>query len=349
MKKINVGFDACKMKYPNTGLRTFCEQLIPALNNIAIKDNNATFEVYLPSVAKGVLPKEIRSNTLHIWDRFLLKAPHINVWHQPFQSGSYFPRGEKATLLTIHDLNYLYEDGGKRRNRMEKKVQRNINRSDRLVAISQYTKNDIIKNLDTQGKEIDVIYNGCTKYTGPITPPEQSPERPFLFNVGTLLSKKNVHVLPAILRNNDYLLYIAGNRSSYEEKIIAEAKKFGVEDRVRIIGPISESEKHWYLKNCKAFMFPSIAEGFGLPVIEAMYYGKPCFLSKHTCLPEIGADKAYYFNYEFDPDTMLNEFEKGMNDFATTNKSNAIIKHAELFSWEKAAKEYWEIYRTIAK
>ncbi len=347
MSNLLVGFDAEKIKHPNTGLNSFCYHLSLALQNEVAGHEDESFKVFLPPVVKNYFQGRIDEHIYRFYEKRLLWVYGLKVWHQPFQSGKFFPKGNHATLLTIHDLNYLYEKGGKHRAREEKIVQRNINRSDRIVAISEFTKNDILNNLDTQGKPIDVIYNGCCRYEGELIPPKDIPEKPFLFNVGTILSKKNIHVLPAILRGNDYLLYIAGNRSNYERVIELNARKYGVEDRVRIIGPVSEGEKHWYLKHCDAFMFPSIAEGFGLPVIEAMNYGKPCFLSRHTCLPEIGSDKAYYFNYDFDPDMMLQEFEAGMHDFACCNKQQEIIDYSMKFSWEKAAAAYWDIYRKL--
>ncbi len=124
-----------------------------------------------------------------------------------------------------------------------------------------------------------------------------------------------------------------------------EARRHNVEKRVRLIGTVSENEKHWYFKNCKAFVFPSVGEGFGLPVIEAMYFGKPVFLSTHTSLPEVGGDAAYYFN-DFSPESMQCVFEKGMNDFCSNdNRVTAVKKQAALFDWNKNAKEYLEVYR----
>ncbi len=345
---LSVGFDAEKIKHPNTGLNTFCYQLALALQHECDTMDDTSFKVYLPPIVKNYFKGAIKEHIYRFYDRRLLMLPG-RIWHQPFQAGRFFPRGVHATLLTIHDLNYLYEKGGKYREREERIVQKRINRSDRIVAISEYTKNDILKYLDTHGKPIDVIYNGCSSYNGPITPPNDIPEKPFLFNVGTILAKKNIHVLPAILRGNDYLLYIAGNRSAYERDIWSHAQKHGVEDRIRIVGPITEAEKHWYFKNCEAFLFPSIAEGFGLPVIEAMQYGKPCFLSRHTCLPEIGNDKAYYFNYDFDPDLMLQEFETGMHHYATQGNAQDIIAHSQKFTWSQAAQSYWKIYREMAQ
>ena len=126
-----------------------------------------------------------------------------------------------------------------------------------------------------------------------------------------------------------------------------EAKKWGVEKRVKIIGPIDEGVKHWYLQNCEAFAFPSIAEGFGLPVVEAMYYGKPIFLSPYTSLPEIGGDLATYFNPEFDPEGMQDEFIKGMNRYRDENLEEKIKERSKIFSWDEAAKEYWKIYKEL--
>ena len=177
---------------------------------------------------------------------------------------------------------------------------------------------NIYKNggrIDMGEKHIDVIYNGCNVYRGEIRQPDSLPAKDFIFSVATVLPKKNFHVLPCLLKGTDLELVIAGNKSDYVNVILEEARKYGVEERVKIVGPIEERVKHWYLKNCKAFVFPSIAEGFGLPVLEAMAYGKPVFLSRHTCLPEIGGDYAYYFNMDFDRELMQVEFKRGLEDY----------------------------------
>ena len=176
------------------------------------------------------------------------------------------------------------------------------------------------------------------------------PERPFLFTIGTVLPKKNFHVLPCLLTDNNYELIIAGVKSEYEERIMQEAIRFGVADRVKIIGTVPEAQKHWYLQNCEAFLFPSIAEGFGLPVIEAMYYQKPIFLSDHTCLPEIGGDYAYYFNNEFNEREMREEFRRGMENFNSGGVDKEKIRqHALSFSWDPAATRYWHNYEKLLR
>jgi glycosyltransferase involved in cell wall biosynthesis len=162
-----------------------------------------------------------------------------------------------------------------------------------------------------------------------------------------VLPKKNFHVLPSLLKAFDGELVITGiNDHIYKNDIIREARKHGVQDRLIFTGSVSENDKAWYYKHCEAFLFPSIAEGFGLPVIEAMYYGKPVFLSTYTSLPEVGGPHAYYFE-SFEPEAMRATLTKGLQHFAASNPVDAIRDWALQFSWEKAAGEYWQVYHSL--
>ena len=156
-------------------------------------------------------------------------------------------------------------------------------------------------------------------------------------------------MLPALLRGNNYKLVIAGIKqdADYYEEIIAEAKKHGVEQRLIMAGSVSQEEKFWLLQNMTAFVFPSISEGFGLPVIEAMHFGKPVILSTLTCLPEIGSDAAYYFT-SFDADEMQEVFYNSLQHYAANNLQQQKIKNrAADFSWDKAAEQYMAIYKQL--
>jgi glycosyltransferase involved in cell wall biosynthesis len=169
-----------------------------------------------------------------------------------------------------------------------------------------------------------------------------------LYTIGTVTDKKNFHVLPPLLVNNDRLLLISGiiQSEAYKEKIIAEARKYKVEDRVIFTGAVTENEKSWYMQHCEAFLFPSLAEGFGLPVIEAMYHGRPVILSTHTSLPEVGGEEAYYFT-DFEPSAMRQTLENSLHHYNSTSAREKIIARATSFNWDNAAKQYLEIYRTF--
>jgi len=149
--------------------------------------------------------------------------------------------------------------------------------------------------------------------------------------------------------DNDYELVIAGlNHFDYAKKVMEEARRWKVEDRVKLIGAVDEKNKYWYYLNCDAFLFPSVAEGFGAPPLEAMHFGKPIFLSEYMSLPEIGGKAAYYFQ-GFEPCDMRAVFEKGMNDFANHDRIPLVKKQAELFNWDTNARQYLEIYRSLAR
>ena len=346
-----VFLDCERLKVPDTGIYYFCKNLASAIIGASANGNGPEIEVFLRKKNAGILGSNCkyliyRSIYKYIFPYWVLRD---NVWHTMFQYPLIMP-GKGRTVLTVHDLNYLYEDLPEdRRKDLRNKVQEAIDRAAYIVAISEYTRKDILSNLDTHGKPVKVIYNGCNEYTGRTEVPEYKPERGFLFTVGGLLPKKNFHTLPCLLEGNDMEMVIAGPISEYAEKIMEEAKIYNVSDRVHIVGAIPEAAKHWYLQNCTAFLFPSIAEGFGLPVLEAMYYGKPVFISRHTSLPEIGGDKAFYFNYDFERKLMQKEFRQGMESYRNGKPGpDEISSHAKKFSWDAAARQYLEIYKELS-
>ncbi len=287
--------------------------------------------------------KVLLTDKLHIFCN-----PSVKVWHSAHQQTSYIPPKGVKQVLTVHDLNFLYEKPIKKHRRYLSALQRHIDRADYIVAISESTRRDLMDNINLKGKPVEVVYNGLNHFDGDIVPPVSRPEGKFLFSVGTVLPKKNFHVLPVLLKDNDYKLIIAGNKSSYEKKIMEEAANFGVQDRVSIIGPVTDSVKYWYIKNCSAFLFPSVAEGFGLPVIEAMYYQKPVFLSDRTSLPEIGGNHVFYFDHDFEPEVMVEQFRNGLRLFENGGVDKELMKqHALSFSWERTARRYIEIYNDL--
>lgn len=339
-------FDCEKMRYPNTGLYYYSLYLGKALLNTKYANQLAFF---VPKKERGVFGDNHHYLFRNLRTKYLLFDRDIELWHSSYQLSHYYPMRAKV-VQTIHDLNFLYEGvEPSRQQRYMKRMERHRHNVRHIVAISEFVKRDILNHCDVGDIPVSVIYNGCNRYTGRIVEPKAKPTRPFLFTIGTVLRKKNFHVLPCLLKTCDFDLIIAGNPSAYNDDIMAEARQWGVADRVRLTGPVSEGEKHWYLSHCEAFLFPSIAEGFGLPPIEAMQYGKPVFLSDHTCLPEIGGDSAFYFNHGFDREQMQREFEAGMNAYLANKQDyEARLKaNAARFDWNKTAQQYADVYDKV--
>jgi glycosyltransferase involved in cell wall biosynthesis len=344
---MRIALDCERMKYGHTGLFEYCLQLGNALKRLKAPADEIAF--YLnPSLEQHFQTgdKFISQNS---FQKFIFpKVDNIDIWHTTYQLSRYIPKSKTVKrVLTIHDLNFLHEEKSPAKvSKYLRKHQRNVDLCDHIVAISNFTKSEIIKHLKVDNKPITVIYNGCAE---PILShghqPNYTPDKPFLFALGTVNSKKNFHVLVALLKNNHYELVIAGKRDeSYINKIMNEAQRLGVTDRVKIIGATTDEDKYWYYQHCTAFLFPSLAEGFGIPPIEAMKFGKPVFLSTATSLPEIGGSSAYYFD-SFEPNNMVSAFEKGMKDYNENDRTEMIMEHANQFNWNESAISYLRVYR----
>ncbi len=249
-------------------------------------------------------------------------------------------------VLTIHDINKVHLNKSKpwRIRAHVNKINKYISQCDRVVTISQFVANDILRYCSAAKGKISVIHNGADKLeVKPGHEPVYRPKRPFLFTIGLLSPQKGFHYIPALLQDNELELVIAGPETPHREVIMQEAQKHNCADRVTIAGTISEEDKAWYYQHCEALVFPSRTEGFGLPVIEAMYFGKPVFLSKYTSLPEVGGNMAWYFD-NFEPAHMQQVFADGMRDYREQDMATAIMAHAETFSWDNAAKKYLALY-----
>jgi glycosyltransferase involved in cell wall biosynthesis len=168
--------------------------------------------------------------------------------------------------------------------------------------------------------------------------------------MGYINRKKNYHVLLPLLKDENIEMVLAGrlDEPDYVELINKQAEHLGVADRLFLAGPVSEEEKSWYLKNCLAFVHPSLAEGFGAPVVEAMQYGKPLFLSSLTSLPEIAGDAGYYFR-NFDPAHMKEVFREGLLAYNSNGMAEKIRKKGKEYDWKEKGKLYLSLYRELAK
>lgn len=351
MKKII--FDCERMKYPDTGLYHYCMNLGKYLEkNIDL--HSEQLYLYTPPGEQSwsySTHNHITQNPLH---KFILPPfASYDIWHTTYQSSHYMPMLNRKikVVLSIHDLNFLYDEkkSPEKKQKYLRYVQKLINRADALVCISEFCKTEVLTHCDTKNKPVHVIHNGSNILQRPaLSAKSYKPKKPFLFSIGVINRKKNFHVLFPLLKNNMMELLIAGKYDDpgYISFIKKRSKELGVENDVQLLGSITETEKSWYFNHCRAFAFPSISEGFGLPVVEAMSCGKPLFLSSKTALPEIGGDVSFYFN-DFHPDHVQNVFADGMKQYNSNGLSEKIKARGNSFSWHKAANEYIKVYRSL--
>jgi glycosyltransferase involved in cell wall biosynthesis len=287
--------------------------------------------------------------------RFFCRA---KIWHITYQLTDIMPFSDNTRiLLTIHDLNFLIEDEPADIADKLKRIQQNIDKASAIVTISNYVKKDIEKHFDLKGKKVHVIYNGCNVDEMQIKSLKEREDQPYcppgsyIYTLGVICRKKNFHILPYLLTGNDLKLVITGFvwDPAYKQYIQDIVKELHFEDRVIFTGPIPEEDKLRYIRDCALFAFPSIAEGFGLPVIEAMRFGKKTLLSKHTCLPEIGGSRAFYLDSD-DPEYLKQFAVSGLPDILEKDVDEDKIREwAQRFSWDSAAVEYGKIYENLLK
>ena len=342
-------FDAERLRNPNSGLGQFCRGLGDALVRLRPADARLMFLVRDPDV--GTFGSSVEYDRVAWWRRFVATGAH-DVWHATHQDAVFAPPRGARVVLTILDLNFLERadySAAKKRRRMSA-VQRRVDRADVITTISQYSADAIREHLRVGSGEVKVIYPAETRRDVVETEPAYGRGAPFLLFVGGIHPRKNVHVLPPMLRElPEYRLVLAGPaEGEYAERVRREAAALGLADRVVVAGAVDEPTKAWLYGHAAGLVFPSLSEGFGLPVVEAMARGTPVFLSRLTSLPEVGGADAFYFE-NFDAAHMAGIVRAGLATHATEpGRRDRLRARAERFTWEAAAAEYWRLYRALA-
>jgi len=339
-----------KLRNPNSGLGQVCRNLGEQYRSIA--DGATSLDFYLPDSSKGIFGANfhyVKQSPLHKW--FPLRSTGYDVWHSLHQGSAYMPSVKRTKLLlTVHDLNFLEKYSGAKQQLKLRKLQSKVNRANAITVVSKYTESILREHINVATRAVHVIYNGVTM-AKPATPStlDLSKYGDYFFSIGIVSPKKNFHVLLPLLKHfSDTHLVIAGpNDTEYAQRLRDEAKALNVQNRFHLLGAVSEADKYWLHAGSKAFLFPSLAEGFGLPAVEAMSLGKPVFLSNLTSLPEIGGPEAFYFN-SFKPQAMTEAVEKGLAEYnRDSNKKERIAKWTERYSWRNAALAYLDLYKSL--
>lgn len=370
---MNVVFDAERLRSPASGLGQVCRALGDAL--VAERPAGAQVTFIVPPARDGTFGPGARHVTTRWWHRY--RAPVTpDVWHATHQDVWIRPPTGVPMVLTIMDLNFLERsDYSARRKRLRlAAVQRLVNRASLVSTISAYSASVIADHLDVGGREVHVVHLGnplagrgerdgeghlgegrdetsdVAADADGVAPEDGrlaalADER-FFLAMGVVHPKKNVHTLVPVMQHfPEWRLVLAGpDGHPYAAEVAAQAEALGVADRVIMPGAVSDADRRWLYRHCRALLFPSLSEGFGLPLVEAMSVGKPVFASRLTSLPEIGGDAARYFT-SFDAVSMAGTIRRGLEEFSADPSRRAqLVAHASGFTWPRAARAFWDLY-----
>jgi len=292
--------------------------------------------------------------TLNRWSSSReIKGQKFDIFH-PTYYDPYFLKsiGNKPFVVTFLDMihekfAFQYKELADDKESLENKKLLLKNAS-KIIAISESTKNDIIEIYGVSGNNIDVIYLGNS-----ILPEKGRQSRliegKYLLYVGNRSVYKNfsfyLESIADILISEKLLLVCAGG-GMFNSDELEFINKLGLTNLVKFVGVNDHILKNLY-SNAEAFVFPSIYEGFGIPVLEAFACQCPCLLSTGGSLSEIGGDSALYFS----PDN-ANEIRSTLmdvlNDQALKTKMiNLGTERLKLFSWDKTASQTLNLYKTL--
>jgi len=306
------------------------------------------FDFHLRDKLAGMYGNEVGYLPVNRWQRIRHVQPQpYALWHSLHQLNKNLPpAGCGPRVVTVHDLNYLYGRNAFSTWRHHRRTLALLRRTDQIVAISHYTAGDVRKHLGWTGP-MQVIHNGARSFVDaprqPLPGWVEADERPFLYHLSRMSASKNPQAIINLARAWPEMLFVlCGPPGDDAKRLRAHVTLPNVQFHLGI----DDAQKAWAYARCTGFLFPSLTEGFGLPPIEAMHFGKPVFLARRTCLPEIGGDAADYFD-DFDPGSMRRVVEHGLARQREPGRADAIRAHAAQFDWDRAAAAYLDLYRRL--
>jgi glycosyltransferase involved in cell wall biosynthesis len=267
--------------------------------------------------------------------------------------------GRFTRVVTVHDLIYARlpeAHAGVLHLGMRVLVPLAVRRADRVIAVSEHTADDIVSMLHTPREKIDVVPSGLGQPARAAALGAEDTrrrfvlgERPVVLSLSAKRAHKNLDALiravGAIPAERRPVLVLPGYPTEYEQTLRALVQRLGLERDVRLLGwlPAEEVEGLWAIAD--AFAFPSLYEGFGLPVLEAMDRGVPVVSSNAASLPEVAGDAALLVD-PHDERAIAAAIERVLGDPAEAQRlREAGRRQASRFSWERTARGTLETYR----
>ncbi len=361
------GFDK-KSGLPNrVGSSEFCFQL---LNILAKIDKKNEYFIYLPKAPTLDIPEESKNwhyvvfsgklwTLLGLSKKLLENKNKIDVFFSPTHYLPFYTGMPSA--ISILDVSYLHFSGlFKKKDLYQLKLWGgySIKKAKKIITISKSSRNDIIKAYNVSENKIEVVYPGIKQLLSiknKVLSMEElnkkfGVEKDYILFVGTLQPRKNIENLVEALtmvKNKNLKLVIVGKKGWMYEDILNAPKKYEVSDRVKFLDNVSDEDLQSFYKNAVCFVLPSLYEGFGLPILEAMQYGCPVLASNISSLPEAGGDAAVYFDPQNTED-IAEKIDKVVSDEKLRKEMiQKGYEQVKKFSWEKTAREALKVLEEL--
>lgn len=320
---MNIGFDGKRAANNLTGLGNYSRALIVQLIK-SFPQNQ--YYVYTPKLkAAKQISTFVATNGVNLvsppkkeflWRSFGIKTQlqkdRIQLYHGLSHE---IPIGihktEIRTVVTIHDLIFLrFPQNYRLIDRLiyKWKTKYACQHADRIIAISHQTKQDIIELFKIDPYKIEVIYQSCddafksqaTEETKKLIQEKYNLPHHYILNVGTIETRKNLLSLVKALTDIDrrYKLVVIGKKTSYFKIVEQEIQRLGLQNRIMFLQNVPFTDLPTIYQMASVFTYPSVYEGFGIPIIEALYSNIPVVAATGSCLEEAGGPDSLYVHPE---------------------------------------------------
>lgn len=367
---MNIGYDIRSFLSNETGIGVYFRNLIKTI----LKNNNSDnfflfsasfkerFDISKLSKSDNIILKDLKipvSVLNFLWYRLrilpfnLFFREKIYLVHSPVPA---IIPGNHKNIITVHDLCLLDRPdlvSSETIKNFKKDMLFSLENADRIISVSEFTKSRILENFGKEfSSKIKVIYHGSDfDIVEEKEPDLKLPDRYLLF-VGTLEPRKNIssilNSLDTIIKaDKDIKLVICGSKGWESKDVFELLNKKVKEGKVILFEYLNRSELKYIFKRAKLLVFPSIYEGFGLPILEAAYNNLPVACSDIPVFREIFDNFPVYFNHK-NPDDISKKIIELINNSKKYDEKINIAKNIKQnYTWEKAAAETIDVYKEI--
>lgn len=358
-----IGVNSRIYQEENTGIPNFIENLY---SNILKLDKSNKYLFFQTSAKKRLgltrfFPLQSGNVQAFLFDNFfsnkIIKQEKINIFHGPAHILPFFKIKKVKYVLTVHDLAFLavpkyYPFFFSQYYKYF--MQRSLNNADIIIADSRNTKKDIIKFYGIDPQKIKVIYLGVDNfYLNSGRASERLIKNKYIFSITTHPKRKNtislINIFAKKAKLSTYKLLIAGQLSKDQQLRLQQLiNRLGLENQIILFGFASRSQLKNLYQNAEFFIYPSVYEGFGLPVLEAMACRCPVITSSNSCLPELTADTQWLVN-PYNSDDIASKMLRMLvlSNYERKRMVDKAYYRAKKFTWKKTAEAYIKIFNDL--
>jgi glycosyltransferase involved in cell wall biosynthesis len=378
---MRIGFDAKRAFTNFTGLGNYSRFIIKVLSENFPKneywlytpklDRNSEVDTLLahpnikvqsPPLTYSLLKLQSLWRTMRIGNHAIKNK--VELFHGLSNELPVFKNKQVKTIVTIHDLLFIRYPEFYKKVDVEiyrKKFQYACQKADKIIAVSNQTALDIQELLNMSKEKIEVVYQGVKPaFKLEYDPISQQRVKDtyklpddYLLNVGTIEPRKNalliVKALASIKNTIDIPLVIVGKSTKYKNEIVEYAKKEQILDRIIFLHDVNYKDLPNIYQLSRTFIYPSIFEGFGIPIIEALYSKVPVITSKGSCFSEAGGPASLYINPQ-NHEELADAILSILNNTALASKMiTKGLEHTKQFEDDVIASKIMDVYQKVLR